>query len=189
MEGAAKALKNPLPDAEGSGVTQTDEHTDVPLLSAQDVSARVGEILGAAEREAREIVAAARGDEDSQSRTTSLSTTIDDLARALERLSLRFDAFELATASQIEELGRAAHAAASAGALSEPAPAAFQFDPLLAEAAALPERESTPELAAARVRAIDLALSGYTRESIANELAVSIERTEVDALLDRVLIG
>ena len=58
-----------------------------------------------------------------------------------------------------------------------------------AAAAATPEREDTPELAAARVRAIDLALAGYTRDSIANELAVSIERAEVDALLNRVLVA
>jgi hypothetical protein len=60
---------------------------------------------------------------------------------------------------------------------------------VLVAAAAAPEREETPELAAARVRAIDLALAGYTREAIANELAVSIERDDVDALLDRVLVG
>ncbi len=172
-------------------MTQTDEPTDVPQLTAHDVSARVGEILGSAEREAREIIAAARGD-DEPSAAGAANTTIDELARALERLSLRFDAFELATAAQIEELGRAAHAAANAvraGAGQSGPPAAVQFDPVLAAAAAIPEREETPELAAARVRAIDLALAGYTRESIANELAVSIERADIDALLDRVLIG
>lgn len=169
-------------------MAQTDEHTDVPLLTAEDVSTRVGEILGAAEREAREMIAAARG-EDSEPPLPKLNTTIDDLARALERLSLRFDAFELATSAQIETLGRGLQSAL-ASAPTEPAPAtAVAFDPQLASAAAVPEREDTPELAAARVRAIDLALAGYTREAIANELAVSIERTEVDALLDRVLLG
>jgi hypothetical protein len=170
-------------------VTQTDQHTQVGLLTAQDVSARVGEILGTAEREAREIIAAARGEDDSEPAARELHTTIDDLARALERLSLRFDAFELATASQIEELGRAAHAAATATISPEQPPPAVQFDPVMTAAAATPEREDTPQLAAARVRAIDMALAGYTRDSIANELAVSIERDEIDALLDRVLIG
>ena len=171
-------------------MTHTDEHTDGELLTAQDVSARVGEILGAAEREAREMIAAARGEDDTETVARELHTTIDDLARALERLSLRFDAFEMATASQIEELGRAVHAAASAT-LPTPAPpqAAHQFDYVTATPAASPEREETPQLAAARLRAIDLSLAGYTRESIANELAVSIERGAVDALLDRVLIG
>jgi hypothetical protein len=170
-------------------VTQTDEPTQDPLLTAQDVSARVGEILGTAEREAREIIAAARGEDDAEPSVDELHTTIDDLARALERLSLRFDAFELATAAQIEELGRAAHAAVSSTPAGAGPPAAFPLDPDLAAPVAFAEREQTPQLASARVRAIDLALAGYTRESIANELAVSIERAEVDALLDRVLVG
>jgi hypothetical protein len=182
-----QALKNLLEVADrDSVVTQTQEHTDVPLLTAHDVSARVGEILGAAEREAREIIAAARGEDDSETRPPALNTTIDDVARALERLSLRFDAFELATAAQIEELGRAVHAAAAS---VEAPPSALAYEPDTAAAAPLPEREATPGLAAARVRAIDMALAGYTRDSIANELAVSIERGEVDALLDRVLIA
>jgi len=185
-----EALKHPSGTADrGSALTQTDEHTDVPQLTPQDVSARVGEILGTAEREAREILAVARGEDDSDSFAAALDTTIDDVARALDRLSLRFDAFELATAAQIEELGRAVHAAAGAApsAVSPSPPPGF--DTGLTAAAATPEREATPELAAARVRAIDLALAGHSRESIANELAVSIERSEVDALLDRTLLG
>ena len=169
-------------------MAQIDEQTDGPQLTAQAVSARVGEILGTAEREAREILTAARG-EDSQPQGAEPSATLDDLARALERLGLRFDAFELVTAARIEELGRELKAGRSAdAATATPAPA-VEFDPVLVAAAAAPEREETPELAAARVRAIDLALAGYTREAIANELAVSIERDDVDALLDRVLVG
>jgi len=185
-----KALKHLSRAADrGSALTQTDEHTDVPQLTPQDVSARVGEILGTAEREAREILAAARGEDDSEPLAAALNRTIDDVARALERLSLRFDAFELATAAQIEELGRAVYAAAGAAPAAVSPPPPPQFDPVLTAAAATPEREATPELAAARVRAIDLALAGYSRESIANELAVSIDRGEVDALLDRTLLG
>jgi hypothetical protein len=169
-------------------MTQADEHTEVAELTAQDVSARVGEILGAAEREARAILAAARG-EEAESGQGDESTTLQDLARALERLSLRFDAFELFTAARIEELGRSAAGGVAPTPAAESAPPPSQFDPMLAAAAATPEREDTPELAAARVRAIDLALAGYTRDSIANELAVSIERAEVDALLNRVLVA
>ena len=169
-------------------MTPTDEHSEGPALTPQDVSARVGEILGAAEREAREILAAARG-EDAESGQRSETTTLQDLARALERLSLRFDAFELFTAARIEELGRSATSGVAPPPAAESAPPPAQFDPMLAAAAATPEREDTPELAAARVRAIDLALAGYTRDSIANELAVSIERAEVDALLNRVLVA
>jgi len=169
-------------------VTYTDEQSDVPQLTAQDVSARVGEILGAAEREAREIIAAARG-EDLEEPVGRPDATLDDLARALERLSLRFDAFELFTAARIEELGRAVHSGAVATPAAEPTATTPPFDPAIAAAAAAPQREDTPELEAARVRAIDLALAGYTRDSIANELAVSLGRIEVDALLERVLIG
>jgi len=39
------------------------------------------------------------------------------------------------------------------------------------------------------VRAIDLALAGYSRERIANELASTLERAEVEMLLDEVLVG
>jgi hypothetical protein len=169
-------------------MTQTNEQADVPTLTPQDVSARVGEILGAAEREARKLLASARG-EDGDSHASEGATTLHDLGRALERLSLRFDAFELFTAARIEELGRALAAGQLAAAPAEPMPAEPVFEPSLAAAVATPEREETPELAAARVRAIDLALAGHSRESIANELAVSMERDEVDALLDRVLVA
>jgi len=170
-------------------VSQTDEHTDVPLLTPQDVSTRVGAILGAAEREARELIATARGEDDEPPHAMAPNTTIEDVARALERLSLRFDAFELATSAQIAALGRAVHEAAIAPAASGLPPEPAVFEPPPASPSADPEREQTPQLAAARVRAIDLALAGYTRESIANELAVGLERDEVDALLDRVLVA
>jgi hypothetical protein len=169
-------------------VSHTDEQTEVPVLTAHDVSVRVEEILGTAEREARDMIAAARGD-DPDAPGSDLGNTLDDLARSLERLSLRFDAFELATAAQIEDLARALHGVVVPATTEVEAAPASGFDPALAAAAAVPEREDTPEMAAARVRAIDLALSGYTREAIANELAVSIERGEIEALLDRVLIG
>jgi len=169
-------------------MTQTDEHADDSGLTAQDVSARVGEILGAAEREARAILASARGEEADEG-SAGEGATLQDLARALERLSLRFDAFELFTAARIEELERSVAVGAVPAPVGEATPPPPPFDPVPAAAAATPEREDTPELAAARVRAIDLALAGYTRDSIANELAVSIERTEVDALLNRVLVA
>jgi hypothetical protein len=188
VRAAARLSRKTLEPPTGVAMTQSDEHTEVEGPTAQDVSARVGEILGAAEREAREILAAARGEESDTGRTSE-STTLQDLARALERLSLRFDAFELFTAARIEELGRTAAGGTVPAPAVEGTPPPPQFDPMLVAAAAAPEREDTPELAAARVRAIDLALAGYTRDSIANELAVSIERAEVDALLNRVLVA
>ncbi len=155
-------------------MTQAHEHNpaEADRLTAEEVGARVGAILGAAEREAREIIASARREAPPAAAIPS-GATIDDLARALERLVARFDAFELATAARIEELGRELGARAPAG---EP------LAPL-----ATPTPEDSPTAGAARVRAIDLALAGYSREAIANELSVSMPRGDVEALLDHVL--
>ena len=156
-------------------MTQAHEHdpAEADRLTAEEVGARVGAILGAAEREAREIIASARREAPPAAAVPS-GATIDDLARALERLSARVDAFELATAARIEAL---------AYDLGSPVAAA---DPV-AEALAAPAAEEAPAAGAARVRAIDLALAGWTREAIANELSVSMPRGEVEALLDQVL--
>ena len=156
-------------------MTQAHEHdpAEADRLTAEEVGARVGAILGAAEREAREIIASARREAPPAAAVPS-GATIDDLARALARLSARFDAFELATAARIEAL------AYDLGSPVAPA------DPV-AEAPAAPAAEEAPAAGAARVRAIDLALAGWTREAIANELSVSMPRGEVEALLDQVL--
>ena len=159
-------------------MTHAHEHdpAEADRLTAEEVGARVGAILGAAEREAREIIASARREAPPPPAAAAVPSgaTIDDLARALERLSARFDAFELATAARIEAL---------AYDLGSPVAAAGA----VAEAPAVPAAEEAPAAGAARVRAIDLALAGWTREAIANELSVSMPRGEVEALLDQVL--
>ena len=147
-------------------------------LTAEEVGARVGAILSDAEREAREIIASARREDDAPAHAT-----LDDLSHALERLSARFDAFELTTAARLEDLGRQLREAV-AGASA--APAQEMPPPPAPRPRAL---EDTPAVAAARVRAIDLALAGYSREVIANELAASLDRTDVEILLDEVLLG
>jgi hypothetical protein len=157
-------------------------------LTAEEVGARVGAILGDAEREAREIIAAARRDGVDASlppRQEHGGATLDDLTRALERLSARFDAFELATAAQIEDLGRQLRAA-----LAGVEPASAPPEPPAAHTSLRgPVVEETSQLAAARVRAVDLALAGYSRDAIANELSTSLQRPEVELLLDDVLVG
>jgi len=170
-------------------VTQAHEHNpaEADRLTAEEVGARVGAILGAAEREAREIIASARREAPPAAAILS-GATIDDLARALERLVARFDAFELTTAARIEELGRELRSAVPAGEPVAEVPAA----PAPEESAAAPEEsaaapEESAAAGAARVRAIDLALAGYSREAIANELSVSMPRGDVEALLDHVL--
>jgi hypothetical protein len=149
-------------------------------LTPEEVGARVGAILGDAEREAREIIASARREQGG----APAPATLDDLAHGLERLGARFDAFELATAAQIEELGRQLREA-----LAGSAPPAAASEEQLHTPAPRPPRVESAAYSAARVRAIDLALAGYPREVIANELASSLDRTEVEQLLDEVLIG
>jgi hypothetical protein len=161
-------------------VTQAHEHTpaEADRLTAEEVGARVGAILGAAEREAREIIASARREAPPAAAIPS-GATIDDLARALERLVARFDAFELTTAARIEELGRELRSAVPAGEPVAEVP--------VAGAPVAPTPEDSAAAGAARVHAIDLALAGYSREAIANELSVSMPRGDVEALLDHVL--
>jgi hypothetical protein len=161
-------------------VTQAHEHTpaEADRLTAEEVGARVGAILGAAEREAREIIASARREAPPAAAIPS-GATIDDLARALERLVARFDAFELTTAARIEELGRELRSAVPAGEPVAEVP--------VAGAPVAPTLEDSAAAGAARVHAIDLALAGYSREAIANELSVSMPRGDVEALLDHVL--
>ena len=161
-------------------MTQAHEHTpaEADRLTAEEVGARVGAILGAAEREAREIIASARREAPPGAAIPS-GATIDDLARALERLTARFDAFELTTAARIEELGRELRSAVPAGEPVAEVP--------VAGAPVAPTPEDSAAAGAARVHAIDLALAVYSREAIANELSVSMPRGDVEALLDHVL--
>jgi hypothetical protein len=161
---------------------------DGPRLTAEEVGARVGTILSDAEREAREIIASARRDGIDASLPAQQSqggATLDDLTRALEDLSARFDGFELATAAQIEDLVRQLRDAL-AGAEIAPAPSTA-LEPPVGRVSG-PPREESSQFAAARVRAIDLALSGYSRDAIANELSTSMQRPEVELLLDDVLV-
>jgi len=146
-------------------------------LTPEEVGARVGAILSDAEREAREIIASA------QEGGGGRESTLDDLTRALERLGTRLDAFELATAAQIEELGRRLTELVANGSMAADVPEETQAPQ------ARPRGEESAAMSAARVRAIDLAVAGYGREVIANELATSLPRAEVEALLDEILVG
>jgi hypothetical protein len=154
-------------------------------LTAEEVGARVGAILSDAEREAREIIAEARREGVDASLPPG-STTLDDLTHAVEGLSGRFDAFELSTAAQIEDLGRQLREALAAVAS---APRALEAASPRSPAPRPPAQPESSEVAAARVRAIDLALAGYSRDVIANELASSLERSQVEALLADVLVN
>ena len=170
-------------------MTQAHEHNpaEADRLTAEEVGARVGagpppqrqfaprpESTHPAPQPAPAPPAAATNSAGWTVKSIPSSATIDDLAHALERLVARFDAFELTTAARIEQLGRELGSAVPA---VEP----------VTEAPAAPAPEESAAAGAARVRAIDLALAGYSREAIANELSVSMPRGEVEALLDQVL--
>jgi hypothetical protein len=181
------AFSNAVQAPTGITVTHAHEHgpQEADRLTAEEVGARVSAILGAAEREAREIIASAHRETPSAAAVPS-GATIDDLARALERLSARFDAFELATAARVEELGRELRSAVPAGEPVAEAPVPPAPAPAPEDLAATASEDSA-HAGAARVRAIDLALAGWEREAIANELSVSMPRSDVEALLDHVL--
>lgn len=151
-----------------------------PHLTAEEVGARVAAILDAAEREAREIIASAHRDTAAEP-PQPVAPAVEQLAAAIEQLGLRVDALELSTASALEALRRELQAAtvreAPETAAAEPPPQAPS--PLI----------ETRAQVAVRIRAIDLALAGYTREAIADELAVSMDRAQVDALLDEILVA
>jgi len=171
----------------GETVPHKDEKSPAEShrLTAEEVGARVGAILGDAEREAREIIAAAR----SAGVDASLpheGASLEQLTQAVERLSARFDGFELATAAQIEDLGRQLREALATVATAAPA---LEHAAPRSPAPRPPTQLESAEVSAARVRAIDLALAGYSRDVIANELASSLERAQVEALLADVLVS
>jgi hypothetical protein len=116
-----------------------------PHLTAEEVGARVGAILDAAEREAREIIASAHRDTPAEA-LRSPGPAVEQLARAIEQLGSRLDALELSTAAALEALHRELHTAISAASAPHPAPAT-------------------------------------------DELAVAMDRTQVDALLDEILVA
>jgi hypothetical protein len=164
-----------------------DEHNEPEghRLTAEEVGARVGAILSDAEREAREIIASAQ----QEGSAPGAGATIEDLAHALEQLNARFDAFELATAAQIEDLGRQLRESLAAARAAPSAEAAVLAEAATHDPAPPPgEVAEPPEVASARMRAIDLALAGYSRERIASQLASGLEHSQVEALLDQVLV-
>ena len=167
-------------------MTHSEERTppESDRLTAEEVGARVGAILATAENEAREVIAAARRDASAADSVPSSGAAIDELTRTLERLNERFDAFELALGAQLAELARAVRAAGPAE-----APLARRTSAAREPEESPGEQEESPADTAARVRAIDLALAGYSREAIANELAVSMSRGDIETLLDQVLVS
>jgi hypothetical protein len=129
-------------------------------LTPEEVGSRVSAILEAAERDARAVIDAAHRE----------LATRECAAPSLEQLAASLDALT----ARVEGLERAQ----AAGLLSAATPAT-------------PPRERRERRGvidpASRVRAIELALAGYSRAAIAEELAESMAPGDIDVLLDEVL--
>jgi hypothetical protein len=199
----------------------TDEPTHPQKLAPEEVASRVAAILAAAERDAREIIAAARrdvpaaeapptaagassapSDEGEALSASNGAGAIGELARTLESLSARVDTLEATTGARLDVLwdalsaGRGAPAESlvssrgavgAGGLLGEPEQARTQAPPP-APTALTGDRADPAGLArAARVRAVDLALRGYTRAQIATELSSTMAPAAVEQLLGEVL--
>jgi hypothetical protein len=155
-------------------------------LSPSEVSVRVAAILEAAERDARAIIAAAQQEATAPppappaQPAQSAPAAPDYFAAALATLTGRVDVLEANVDARLEVLWRA---------LSSPRGTVTSQTPLPPANTA---RHSEPAAAPAggqaeRVRAVDLALRGYSREQIATALRSSLDPGDVDRLLDEVL--
>jgi hypothetical protein len=141
----------------------TDQPERIPELSPEEVGARVSEILEAAERDARAIIESAY-----RELATPAPAGLEELTDEVTTLAARVDALERTLDRQATEgLGERVEAAAERA----------------------PGRSGDTAIAAARIRAVELALAGLPRQAIAEELSASMAPGEVERLLDEVLSG
>ena len=159
----------------------TENRSDMHDLSPEEVGARVTAILAAAEHDARATIEAARrevreatGEAESappvEHGSATISPALAELTHALDSLSSRLSAVERTIDARLEILWRAlAPAGGEPPALGAPAPASEQA------------------ARAERLRAVDLAVRGFSREQIAVELRSTLGDAEIERLLDDVL--
>lgn len=158
----------------------SDKSRDIGGLSPEEVGARVTAILSAAEQDAREIIEAARRDSSADRREADSSIEHDgpdtqalaELTRALDSLSSRVSAFEHAIDARLEVLWRAI------------APTGEPTEMIAAGRRSAAESAVAP---AERLRAVDLALRGFSRAQIAAELRSTLAEPQIEQLLDDVL--
>jgi len=164
----------------------TENRSDMQDLSPEEVGARVTAILAAAERDARATIEAARREvlaatgvvEPAPRESAPLvehgseavSPALAALMQALDSLSSRLSAVERTIDARLEILWRAL----APGAGEQPGPGG-----------PTPAREQAAR--AERLRAVDLAVRGFSREQIAVELRSTLPDTEIERLLDEVL--
>jgi hypothetical protein len=153
-------------------------------LTPSEVSVRVAAILEAAEHDAREIIAAALHGPEARAGDPAPSPDSGggdngELEAALAALTGRVDVLEANVDARLEVLWRA---------LSSPRGTITSQMPPVPTSTARPAPSAGGAVGQAeRVRAVDLALRGYSREEIATALRSSLDAGDVDRILDEVL--
>jgi hypothetical protein len=163
----------------GIVVAVLSEHSREIGFSPEEIGARVTAILTAAEREAREIIEAARRDASHPASRGSPEPqappdgaaiqSLAGLTRGLEALGVRISALE----RRLEDLWQAI------------APATEQAFGTVS--ASRGSEAGTAVTRAERLRAVDLALRGFSRVQIAAELRSTLPEAQIAQLLDDVL--
>jgi hypothetical protein len=169
-------------------------------LSPDSVAARVAEILSAAERDAREIIEEAlreaslihqlpaegarhqHGSEAAAGEPTlaSFTDTLASLTESIASLAARVDGLEAAIDTWLTAPPPGPAAEVATGAVLH-APSAQPLSP------DEPHSSAGGLAGAERIRAVDLALRGYSRVQIASELRSSMGSDAIEQLLDEVL--
>jgi hypothetical protein len=163
-------------------------------LSPDEVASRVAEILFAAERDARAIIDAARreapapGEPDrtaqrpstnGASATPDMQASLQSIEGALQALSTRVAQLEAIIEDRLEP--------SDAGGPSPATP--NESRPETGNSARSRESAAEVHARAERVRAVELALRGFTRSQIAAELRFTLPSEDIERLLDEVLEG
>jgi hypothetical protein len=171
-------------------------------LSPDEVATRVAAILASAERDALEIVAAARREapdlfasviapeqpaavsQATNGDRRSAEPSLHAVVEALEELAARIDHFETTIKARIDVLWRAiSRPRVGVGEESRDASARAAGPP--AHGAEETDREVRAR--AEHVHAVELALRGFSREQIAAQLRFALPSEEIERLLDEVL--
>jgi hypothetical protein len=167
-------------------------------LSPDEVASKVATILMAAERDALATIEAARrlpwlphamnvddvgrgsrdpGTVPASGSDAGLGESLGELTRAVGALARRLDAIETALSTRTAPIADA----------TERAPAASPPFPAWERAMSAERVEAASGARAERMRAVDLALRGFSRAQIAAELRASLSEPDVQRLLDEVL--
>jgi hypothetical protein len=183
-----------LNEAGTQQVTMAEDSRHPRDLSPDEVASRVAEILFAAERDARAIIDAARREgpapgepgrtpqrpsTNGASATPDMQASLQGIEGALQALSMRVAKLE----AMIEDRPEPSD-------VGGPRPATpNESRPEAGHSARSGESAAEVQARAERVRAVELALRGFTRSQIAAELRFTLPSQEIEVLLNEVLEG